>query len=184
MSTAIRGFYRRYATSGDYAWHIDKRIKRVGRLCESTGTADRDEAERSSNVERMPPPEGESRDGRRGALRVGLNSTQRPAPPPGPRGVPDHFSAPRFANSSLITSSALVALRNDSLSGGLLRCTASSVATLARSPSVESECTAASICARCVSKADRFCSACRACSVRAFAAASWARCALIQGPCE
>jgi integrase len=46
MSTAIRGFYRRYATSGDYTWHIDKRIKRVGRLCESTGTADRDEAER------------------------------------------------------------------------------------------------------------------------------------------
>jgi integrase len=46
MSTVIRGFYRRYATSGDYTWHIDKRIKRVGRLCESTGTADRDEAER------------------------------------------------------------------------------------------------------------------------------------------
>jgi hypothetical protein len=35
MSTAIRGFYRRYATSGDYTWHIDKRIKRVGRLCET-----------------------------------------------------------------------------------------------------------------------------------------------------
>ncbi|TLZ37680.1 MAG: hypothetical protein E6K24_02245 [Gammaproteobacteria bacterium] len=35
-----------YATSGEYTWYIDKCIKRVGRLCESTGTADRDEAER------------------------------------------------------------------------------------------------------------------------------------------
>jgi len=33
MSTAIRGFYKRYATSGDHTWHIDKRIKSVGRLC-------------------------------------------------------------------------------------------------------------------------------------------------------
>ncbi|PYX63660.1 MAG: hypothetical protein DMG78_31415, partial [Acidobacteria bacterium] len=32
--------------SGDCTWYIDKYIKRVGRLCESTGTADRDEAER------------------------------------------------------------------------------------------------------------------------------------------
>ena len=46
MSRAIRGLYRRYATSGEYTWYIDKCIKRVGRLCESTGTADRDEAER------------------------------------------------------------------------------------------------------------------------------------------
>src|SRR5437588_9552784 len=46
MSRAIRGRYRRYATSGEYTWYIDKCIKRVGRLCESTGTADRDEAER------------------------------------------------------------------------------------------------------------------------------------------
>jgi len=46
MSRAIRGLYRRYATSGEYTWYIDKCIKRVGRLCESTATADRDEAER------------------------------------------------------------------------------------------------------------------------------------------
>lgn len=46
MSRAIRGIYRRCATSGEYTWYIDKCIKRVGRLCESTGTADRDEAER------------------------------------------------------------------------------------------------------------------------------------------
>ena len=31
---------------GTYVWHIDKRVKRYGRLCESTGTGDREEAER------------------------------------------------------------------------------------------------------------------------------------------
>ena len=36
----------RLTASGEYTWYIDKRIKRVGRLCESTGTADCDEAER------------------------------------------------------------------------------------------------------------------------------------------
>ena len=41
MSRAIRGLYRRYATSGEYTWYIAKCIKRVGRLCESTSTGDR-----------------------------------------------------------------------------------------------------------------------------------------------
>jgi hypothetical protein len=42
----IRGLYKRYSITGEYSWHIDKRIRRVGRLCENTGTADREEAER------------------------------------------------------------------------------------------------------------------------------------------
>lgn len=46
MSRAIRGLYKRFTASGEYTWYIDKYFKRVGRLCESTGTADRDEAER------------------------------------------------------------------------------------------------------------------------------------------
>ena len=46
MSRGIRGLYKRFTASGEYTWYIDKYIKRVGRLCESTGTADRDEAER------------------------------------------------------------------------------------------------------------------------------------------
>ncbi len=46
MSRAIRGLYKRFTASGDCTWYIDKYIKRLGRLCESTGTADRDEAER------------------------------------------------------------------------------------------------------------------------------------------
>jgi hypothetical protein len=46
MSRAIRGLYKRFTASGEFTWYIDKCIKRVGRLCESTGTADRDEAER------------------------------------------------------------------------------------------------------------------------------------------
>jgi hypothetical protein len=50
MSRAIRGIYRRYATSGEYTWYIDKCIKRVGRLCESSGTGDRDEAERYLHI--------------------------------------------------------------------------------------------------------------------------------------
>ena len=40
------GLLKRYRTDGTYVWHIDKRVKRYGRLCESTGTADREEAER------------------------------------------------------------------------------------------------------------------------------------------
>ena len=35
------GLYKR-----DGIWHIDKRIKGHGRLCESTGTGEREEAER------------------------------------------------------------------------------------------------------------------------------------------
>lgn len=46
MSKNIRGLVRRYRVDGDYEWHIDKRVKRYGRLCESTGTGDRDEAQR------------------------------------------------------------------------------------------------------------------------------------------
>jgi integrase len=40
------GLIKRYRTDGTYVWHIDKRVRRYGRLCESTGTADREEAER------------------------------------------------------------------------------------------------------------------------------------------
>jgi integrase len=40
------GLFKRFRTNGAYEWHIDKRIKRYGRLCESTGTSDQDEAER------------------------------------------------------------------------------------------------------------------------------------------
>ena len=46
MSQTVLGLYKRYRRDGDYVWCIDKRVKRFGRLCESTGTADRDEAER------------------------------------------------------------------------------------------------------------------------------------------
>jgi integrase len=46
MNKTILGLYKRYRTEGDYVWCIDKRVKRFGRLCESTGTADREEAER------------------------------------------------------------------------------------------------------------------------------------------
>ncbi|MGC1346645.1 MAG: hypothetical protein WA863_11215 [Methyloceanibacter sp.] len=40
------GLLKRYRTDGTYVWHIDKRVRRYGRLCESTGTEDREEAER------------------------------------------------------------------------------------------------------------------------------------------
>lgn len=46
MSSYLRGLVKRRNVHGDYVWHIDKRVKRYGRLCESTGTPDRDEAER------------------------------------------------------------------------------------------------------------------------------------------
>ncbi len=46
MSRAIRGLYKRFTASGEYTWYIAKYIKRVDRLCESTGTTDWDEAER------------------------------------------------------------------------------------------------------------------------------------------
>lgn len=46
MSKRITGLVKRHRTDGEYVWHIDKRVKRYGRLCESTGTMDRDEAER------------------------------------------------------------------------------------------------------------------------------------------
>jgi integrase len=46
MTKIIRGINKRFRVDGSYIWYIDKRVKRYGRLCESTGTADRDEAER------------------------------------------------------------------------------------------------------------------------------------------
>jgi integrase len=46
MSHTFAGLLKRYRVDGTYIWYIDKRVKRYGRLCESTGTADRDEAER------------------------------------------------------------------------------------------------------------------------------------------
>src|SRR6266404_2724772 len=46
MTKLISGLFKRYHVDGSYIWYIDKRVKRYGRLCESTGTADREEAER------------------------------------------------------------------------------------------------------------------------------------------
>jgi hypothetical protein len=46
MAYSIVGLLKRYRADGSYVWHIDKRVKRYGRLCESTGTGDREEAER------------------------------------------------------------------------------------------------------------------------------------------
>lgn len=40
------GLWKRYRSDGTYEWHIDKRVKRFGRLCESTGTSDEEEAAR------------------------------------------------------------------------------------------------------------------------------------------
>src|ERR1700730_13116219 len=46
MAHSIVGLLKRYRADGSYVWHIDKRVKRYGRLCESTDTGDREEAER------------------------------------------------------------------------------------------------------------------------------------------
>lgn len=46
MTKLISGLFKRYHADDSYIWYIDKRVKRYGRLCESTGTADREEAER------------------------------------------------------------------------------------------------------------------------------------------
>lgn len=46
MTKMIRGLNKRFRVDGSHIWYIDKRVKRYGRLCESTGTADRKEAER------------------------------------------------------------------------------------------------------------------------------------------
>lgn len=40
------GLYKRIRTDGSFEWKIDKRVPRYGRICESTGTSDYDEAER------------------------------------------------------------------------------------------------------------------------------------------
>jgi hypothetical protein len=42
----IPGLKKRFRTTGAFEWHIDKRIKGFGRLCESTGTSDEEEAAR------------------------------------------------------------------------------------------------------------------------------------------
>jgi hypothetical protein len=46
MAHSIVGLLKRYRADGSYVWHIDKRVKRYGRLCESTDSGDREEAER------------------------------------------------------------------------------------------------------------------------------------------
>jgi len=46
MTISFSGLSKRYHVDGSYTWYIDKRVKRCGRLCESTGTDDRGEAER------------------------------------------------------------------------------------------------------------------------------------------
>jgi len=40
------GLCKRFRANGAFEWHIDKHVKRFGRLCESTGTSDKDEAAR------------------------------------------------------------------------------------------------------------------------------------------
>lgn len=42
----LLGLLKRFKPTGDYVWHIDKCLGRFGRLCESTKTSDRKEAER------------------------------------------------------------------------------------------------------------------------------------------
>jgi integrase len=46
MSKYVPGLIRRPKAGGGFEWHIDKRIKDYGRLCESTGTDDAEEAAR------------------------------------------------------------------------------------------------------------------------------------------
>lgn len=46
MVEMINGLLKRYRADGMYVCHIDKRVNRYGRLCESTGSADREETER------------------------------------------------------------------------------------------------------------------------------------------
>src|SRR5581483_8392565 len=42
----VPGLKKRFRANGTFEWHIDKRIKGFGRLCESTGTSDKAEAAR------------------------------------------------------------------------------------------------------------------------------------------
>src|SRR5579864_6723573 len=46
MSKHVPGLIKRPKAGGGFEWHIDKRIKDYGRLCESTGTDDAEEAAR------------------------------------------------------------------------------------------------------------------------------------------
>jgi hypothetical protein len=43
---AIPGLRKRLRANGAFEWHIDKRIKGYGRLCEGTGTSEKEEAAR------------------------------------------------------------------------------------------------------------------------------------------
>jgi integrase len=54
MAQSTVGLLKRYRADGTYVWHIDKRVKRYGRLCESTGTGDREEAERYLMLAPLP----------------------------------------------------------------------------------------------------------------------------------
>ena len=51
------GLRKRFREDGAFEWHIDKRIKRFGRLCESTGTSDEEEAARylARRIEEIKP---------------------------------------------------------------------------------------------------------------------------------
>ena len=42
----MKGLQKRFRVDGSHVWYIDKRVRRYGRLCESTGTDNREEAER------------------------------------------------------------------------------------------------------------------------------------------
>ena len=42
----MKGLQKRFHVDGSHVWYIDKRVKRYGRLCESTGTDNREEAAR------------------------------------------------------------------------------------------------------------------------------------------
>lgn len=46
MSKRTPGLKKRSKANGCYEWHVDKRIKGYGRLCESTGSSDEEEAGR------------------------------------------------------------------------------------------------------------------------------------------
>jgi len=46
MTFQHRGLVKRVHTNGTFTWYIDKRVRRFGRLCETTGTADEEEAGR------------------------------------------------------------------------------------------------------------------------------------------
>ena len=40
----MKGLQKRFRVDGSHVWYIDKRVRRYGRLCESTGTDNLEEA--------------------------------------------------------------------------------------------------------------------------------------------